>query len=125
MSLPWGIKVVLGLASDSFPIYGRRRGPYLLLGWLTFVKCNLLMALLGDPPVQLLVLLLFAMTLGLAQADVSTDALVVERSAVFGPQLQALGYSLRFLGGIAGGKCAVLCRVLLHSYSISVHTSTA
>ena len=43
----------------------------------------------------------------------SADALVVERSATYGPHLQSLGYSLRFLGSIAGGvMIKFLCFIL-------------
>ena len=32
--LPWSLKIVYGLISDNFPIYGSRRKSYLLIGAL-------------------------------------------------------------------------------------------
>lgn len=102
IGLPWGFKFLLGLLSDAFPIAGLRRKPYFVLGWVTFIKSNAILALIGKPSVVVLVPLLFSMTCGLVLADVCVDALVVERSSTYGSHLQALGYSLRFMGGIAG-----------------------
>src|SRR5262247_1838278 len=32
LGLPWGMKMVAGVASDVYPIFGSRRGAYLLVG---------------------------------------------------------------------------------------------
>lgn len=102
LGLPWGLKFLFGLLSDSVPLLGLRRKPYFLIGWTTFAKCNLILLLLRRPTLPALVVLLFTMTCGFVLADVCTDAMVVERSNKYGTHLQALGYSLRFLGGIFG-----------------------
>lgn len=63
MSLPWGVKVLLGLLSDCLPIGGLRRKPHLLLGWTVFLQSNLVLGLLGRPGVRELAPLVFAVSL--------------------------------------------------------------
>jgi hypothetical protein len=69
MSLPWALKIVCGFLSDAFPIAGLRRKPYFLLGWGTYIACNLVLAAVGTPGVATLALLVFLMTMGFVQVD--------------------------------------------------------
>ncbi|KAJ0395456.1 hypothetical protein ATCC90586_007922 [Pythium insidiosum] len=34
LNLPWSFKVVYGILSDCFPIFGYRRRPFMIIGWL-------------------------------------------------------------------------------------------
>jgi hypothetical protein len=41
VNLPWSFKVVYGIISDCFPIFGYRRRPYMLIGWgVAFAICS-------------------------------------------------------------------------------------
>ena len=113
MSLPWALKILCGFLSDSTPIMGLRRKPYFLLGWSVFIGCNIWLALLESPSLGMLAALLFLQTLGFVQADVCTDAMIVERSKLYehtGNQgtLQATGYIIRFFGSIVGATLGAI-----------------
>ncbi|KAF4316172.1 hypothetical protein BBI17_008869 [Phytophthora kernoviae] len=49
--LPWSFKAFYGVLSDCFPIYGYRRRPYMVIGWVVCIAMLLVMACLpaGDP----------------------------------------------------------------------------
>ncbi|GMI24020.1 hypothetical protein TeGR_g414 [Tetraparma gracilis] len=100
MAVPWCFKVLYGFLSDCVPIRGERRKPYLLIGWLGYLACNLILAAIGSPSVGVTVFFVFLMTSFYMLADVMTDALIVERGAyekVRGT-MQAKGYVIRFFG---------------------------
>lgn len=40
-ALPWSFKLVYGFISDNFPIGGKRRKPYFIIGWAVYVMVNL------------------------------------------------------------------------------------
>ena len=113
MSLPWALKLVCGFITDSFPIMGKRRKPYFLIGWGLFVLCNITLAIIGKPDIGILALFIFLMTMSFVQADVCTDAMIVERSKAYENNetrgtLQANGYIIRFFGSMVGataGAC--------------------
>lgn len=104
--LPWSLKVVCGIISDSIPIAGYRRKPWLIIGWIGFVIFNLLLVKIGDPSITQTIVLVFLLTCFLVLADVCTDTLCVERAA-FEPEavrgnLQNVGFIYRSLGKIIG-----------------------
>ena len=39
--LPWCMKIFFGVLSDTTPISGKHRMPYLVGGWVVFIACNL------------------------------------------------------------------------------------
>ncbi|KAG9417108.1 hypothetical protein AC1031_001498 [Aphanomyces cochlioides] len=51
VTFPRSLRVFTGMLTDRVPIFGYRRRPYLIIGWLVTFVCCLLMALfpLGDP----------------------------------------------------------------------------
>ncbi|RHZ30887.1 hypothetical protein DYB37_012020 [Aphanomyces astaci] len=51
VTLGWSFKVVFGMLSDVFPIFGYRRKPWMLIGWIVTMICLSLMAFdsLGEP----------------------------------------------------------------------------
>uniref|UniRef100_K3W649 Uncharacterized protein n=1 Tax=Globisporangium ultimum (strain ATCC 200006 / CBS 805.95 / DAOM BR144) TaxID=431595 RepID=K3W649_GLOUD len=51
IALPWSFKVFYGILSDCVPIFGYRRRPYMVLGWLICFAMLLVMACspIGDP----------------------------------------------------------------------------
>lgn len=52
MLMAWSFKVYMGILSDCFPIFGRRRRPYMVIGWAICFAMLLVMAILpvGDKP---------------------------------------------------------------------------
>jgi MFS family permease len=109
MGMPWNFKMVYGFISDTCPIRGRRRKPYMLMGTLT---CSASWLLFGvwhfpDPPgMALMCFLLFWAVLGMIFADVMADALVVERMKGEKSDrkggIQSTCWMLRFSGSITG-----------------------
>ena len=102
-----------GFLSDSRPIMGLRRKPYFMIGWGTYVLCNFVLAAIRTPDITSLALFIFLMTMGFVQADVCTDAMIVERSQLYETNetrgtLQATGYIIRFFGGIVGALLGAL-----------------
>lgn len=49
LSIPWSLKVFIGMLSDNVPIFGYRRRPYMMLGWAMAATCLGLMAMLPMP----------------------------------------------------------------------------
>ncbi|KAG5189126.1 Biopterin transport-related protein BT1 [Tribonema minus] len=110
--LPWSFKLVYGFISDNFPIGGMRRKPYFIAGWFIYSMCNLLLAATGRPGVQSVALLQLLGTCGFMMSDVTTDAIIVERSKNEPEEtrgsMQATGYATRFCGSLLGsvlGTC--------------------
>jgi folate/biopterin transporter len=102
--LPWTIKPFYGLISDSFPIFGYRRRPYLVISSLLSASAWLVMAFLVKTP--LLATVAIAMTsLAVACSDAITDAVVVQRarteSAGDAGSLQAFSWAATSVGMIA------------------------
>jgi len=104
--LPWSLKVICGIISDSIPIAGYRRKPWLVIGWTFFIVFNLWLVKIGDPSINQTIILVFLLTCFLVLADVCTDTLCVER-AQFEPEavrgnFQNVGFIYRSFGRIIG-----------------------
>jgi hypothetical protein len=117
--LPSCFKITFGFWSDNIPIYGYRRKPYMLLGWLLSMLSLMPLLLLSDlsldgagrlapanaPSMPLLCSCFFLWACGLWISDVMGDALIAERAKletqVNRGNLQAICYILRGFGFIA------------------------
>ncbi|GAB9471851.1 Folate-biopterin transporter [Globisporangium polare] len=51
LSIPWSLKVFIGMVTDNVPIFGYRRRPYMIFGWTMCSLCLFIMAFspLGAP----------------------------------------------------------------------------
>uniref|UniRef100_M4B716 Transmembrane protein n=1 Tax=Hyaloperonospora arabidopsidis (strain Emoy2) TaxID=559515 RepID=M4B716_HYAAE len=51
VQLPWSFKVVYGIVSDCFPLWGYRRRPYMVMGWMISIAMLSVMVLtpVGSP----------------------------------------------------------------------------
>jgi Na+/melibiose symporter-like transporter len=78
-SLPWIVKPIYGLISDSFPILGFRRKPYLLIFGVCSTICWILMSIWVDSITKALLIVLVNQTC-IAFCNVIGEALVVETS---------------------------------------------
>lgn len=108
IGIPWSFKLLFGLISDFFPVFGRRRWPYLVLSTaatgLVFVCLGLNW---GDPGAvsRYAWLLLFACG-AVAMADVVIDALAVETGQPLGltGEFQSVQWGAMSAATILGGS---------------------
>jgi BT1 family len=114
VGLPWSMKMVVGVASDRYPILGHRRLPYLLLGALcSLVGYGLLAGVVRGKGAFLTTLVL--VTVGFMIQDVVADALSVEvaRNDEEVGQIQTLGRMALLTGTISVGYLSgVLAKAL-------------
>jgi len=74
----WSYKIIFGILSDCFPIYGQKRKPYIIMGWILCAIVLLYMANIGDKiESKTLVLVLTFANLGYVMADVAGDGFMV------------------------------------------------
>jgi len=102
----WSYKIVFGFLSDCFPIFGYRRKPYMVMGWLFCAGVLLTLAKEGnDIDPRHLVIMLALANMGYVWADVAADGFMVwvahrepiERRG----KMQTLVFSVSKLGQIA------------------------
>jgi len=122
IGLPWSMKMVVGVSSDRYPIFGNHRVPYLLLGTLlSFGGYAALATVVSTKAAYLAATVIIAV--GFMVQDVVADALSVEiaESDEDVAQIQTLGrmalltgtISVGYLGGVLTdwigprGVCAV------------------
>jgi len=102
-ALPWVIKPVFGLISDSVPLFGFRRRSYLVLSGVLGCGAWLSLGTWVQTPAQA-TLAIVAASIAIALSDVIVDSLVVERarqeSATEMGTLQSLSWAATALGGI-------------------------
>jgi hypothetical protein len=112
VGLPWSMKMVVGVASDAYPILGSRRRAYLVLGALAALAGYIVLATtVADKQMYLAVSVLIAV--GFMIQDVVADALSVEvaRDDNETAQIQTLGriallsgvISVGYLSGVLAG----------------------
>lgn len=110
--IPWLIKPVYGLLSDSLPLFGRRRKSYFVLAALLASGAGATLSLAPEPSHRQLAALFILMALGLAFSDVVTDALMVEQgrprglTGAFQAVQWASIYGATVVVGVAGGRLA-------------------
>ncbi|HEY7648371.1 MAG TPA: hypothetical protein VID04_05140 [Methylomirabilota bacterium] len=104
LGLPWSMKMVAGVASDVYPIFGSRRAAYLLLGTICTAGGYLLLATAVNTPATYLLASLLV-TVGFMVQDVVADALSVEVADTDEEigQIQTLGRMALLAGGISVG----------------------
>jgi len=127
-SLPASFKLIFGFISDNFPLFGFRRKPYMLMGWLLasmslfmlifFSNLNITPGNAGcfesdpdamatvppadAPSIPFLSLSLLGFGTGFWLADVMGDSIVAEKAKLEPPEsrgsIQSFCYSCRFFG---------------------------
>jgi len=104
LGLPWSMKMVVGVSSDAYPIFGSRRFAYLLIGAACSVAGFAAVATVVDTKGGYLAAMLL-ITGGFMIQDVVADALSVEvaRSDEELGQIQALGRMALLVGSISVG----------------------
>ena len=81
-NVPWQLKSLFGLLSDTVPINGLHRSPYMFLAGILGVAANLLLTMLNPDAVgyAFAALLLLLANVNFAVPDVMIDATVAERA---------------------------------------------
>lgn len=104
---PWYIKIVFGILTDNYPIFGYRRKPYVIISCLISLFGWLLLLTNPSPTFFYLVLCGSLYTTGYCLRDVVVDAKIAEKSK---KDLDAKHYQVISMGSRALG--AVLTGVL-------------
>ena len=102
-SLPWSLKFLFGILSDTTPLLGYRRKSWLLIGWLAYIALGVYMSRQAQPGVAETTLVFFLATCSYLLSDVCGDTLCVERGRAFEGSwnkgtLQTSGYTSRSFG---------------------------
>lgn len=103
-SIPWDIKPVYGLITDTFPIAGYRRWPYLAICGIAGCLCLWALAFFTLSP-WMTTLFLAGVALCTAFPDVVTDAAVAQQSRItpkLASDLQSLSWGSLAVGGFFG-----------------------
>lgn len=105
-SVPWIIKPLYGLASDSLPIWGSRRASYLALSGI--VGCAAFGALATAPSKAVVVAANVVASASVAVSDVVADSIVVEesRGTARAADLQSAAWASRYGGAILASLAA-------------------
>ncbi|PKI65954.1 hypothetical protein CRG98_013620, partial [Punica granatum] len=114
IQIPWIVKPLWGLLTDTLPIFGFRRRPYFLLsGFLTIISM-LWLSLGGNVPLAYALSSLIIASVGVAIADVTVDACVTQNSiahpSLAGDMQSLCGFSSSF-GALIGFS---LSGILIH-----------
>ena len=108
-NIPWQIKALWGLLSDTVPINGYHRRPYILFAGCIGVVAVLLLAMSSSIDVTMAALLLLFANLSMAMPDVMIDATVAERAKLrpdLAAEMQALCWGSLGLIGLFGTTAA-------------------
>ncbi len=102
-AFPWAFKILYGLLSDVFPLFGYRRKSYLILFSILSAFGWLFLVVLPSEKQWILASLMVA-NLGFAATDVITDGLIVEHSTEFTSHIyQSIAWGSRSFGAIFSG----------------------
>lgn len=78
--LPWSMKFLFGILTDSIVILGSRRKSWMLIGWSIFIFLNIVLFFIDEPGLVLITSLMFLSTSAYLLSDVCNDAQSIERS---------------------------------------------
>lgn len=110
--LPWGMKFLFGILTDSVSILGFRRKSWMLIGWISYCFFNLFVTFFEKPGMAFITTVLFLSTASYLQADVCNDAQSIERSKFEPIELrgsyQTAMYTMRGFGMIVSSIQATL-----------------
>lgn len=103
ISVPWCLKPIFGFISDSNPIFGYRRKPYMILS--AYVACFMWIILPFCPHDEFLLTFVLTMSsAGMCFADVMADSLLVTAAKMESEEnkgtIQSWSWGMRFTGGL-------------------------
>lgn len=99
----WSIKPLYGLITDLFPIFGRRRKPYIFI-FSALAALAWGIVAFYPPTYNLVMVCMFLQSLGIAFVDVVCDGRVIERSTdETAGKIQSLVWGSRMVGAMITG----------------------
>ena len=115
VNLPWSYKLLYGLLSDTVPLFGQHRKPYIAIGWALTAAGALAGALLGElgitPPLELIAVLFLGITFAYLIADCAADAALVTFTTREPPSsrgsILATAYLVRFGSRTSSRSCVL------------------
>jgi folate/biopterin transporter len=106
MALPWALKPIIGVISDTFPILGYKKAPYIMIVSVLAIAGFLYVGLSPDQaPLPAIVCGLIGGTLQTSVVDLLTEAKYSEKMREhtdFGPDLVTYVWSGVAMGGLVG-----------------------
>lgn len=108
IGIPWCLKPIYGFISDTFPIFGYRRIPYILFGcWITTISYWALPWYVDD--IEMICFWTFLSSLGTCIADVVCDSILVVHARNETEEdrgsIQSWCWGLRAVGGLIASIC--------------------
>lgn len=103
IGIPWCLKPIFGFISDSFPILGYRRKPYIILGcWISSISYWILPWHVDN--IDAIMFLMMLTSLGCCMADVVCDSILVEYARdepeSMKGTIQSYAWGCRSMGGL-------------------------
>ena len=115
--LPWSIKIIFGLISDTIPLFGSRRKSYLfIMAALQFV-CMIFLGFSsleegGQLTVNVFTWMLFCTNLSIAFSDVIVDSLMCIQARAYpkdgSEELTSFSWTCQSIGGLLGSVTAAI-----------------
>lgn len=111
VAIPWCMKPIYGFISDSYPLFGLRRRPYMII--MSYVSCFMWILLPFVPHDEFLITLVMTISsAGLCFVDVMADSLLVV-AARDEPEkdkgtIQSWAWIMRFIGGLIASGLGAL-----------------
>jgi MFS family permease len=123
--LPWSIKIIYGILSDSVPIFGSRRRSYLYIGAVLQIFSMSMLSAHIVMSAELATVMLFLSNVAIAMSDVVLDSLMVVQSRIDpkhgSEDLQTWSWFCCSLGGIFGSITAAFITESYHpSYCFAI-----
>lgn len=120
-AIPWCLKPLYGFISDSYPICGLRRRPYMIS--MSFVCCFMWIILPFVPHDEFIITLVMTISSGgLCFADVMADSLLVEVARDENDEnkgiVQSYAWMMRFTGGLLASGLGALAYDLMGSVNV-------
>src|SRR3989338_2790928 len=79
-AVPWFLKILYGVVSDNFPLFGYKRKSYLAIGSILSVLCSSALAALPSTSFWYFTGLFFMLSVAFCMSDVIIDGYVVQQS---------------------------------------------
>ncbi|KAJ7958481.1 Folate-biopterin transporter like [Quillaja saponaria] len=102
--IPWVMKPIWGILTDTFPVKGYRRRPYFVLAGVIGMVSALAVALNGNLAVVVALVCLISLSASVAIADVTIDACIARNSI----EVRSLASDLQSLCGFCSSAGALL-----------------
>ena len=125
-SIPWCMKPIYGFISDSYPILGLRRRPYMVL--MSFLTCFSWIILPFVPHEEFFITFVMTMSsFGLCFTDVMADSLLVEVARNENDEnkgiVQSWAWIMRFSGGLLASGAGALAYDSMGSVKVFLFNS--